>query len=567
MKTRLHTALKAAATVLGLGLLGGAQAASGCTSLYATVATGGATAIDFVNTVTGTSTQVFAPATSITAINGMALNPVTGVLYYIDRTGNAVNTLYSFNPATGANTLIGAVVPPAGNFNLNIGASFDNSTSTPRLYLMYGNYVVQEVNITTGAVVRNITINLPGTDAEGTTLTKRSVTNGGVTDSATSGDLVFSGTTAYAALDTTAGGTTTTHLMTLGNLSSFAGTALTASNARRITLGGASIQTGITNGLAIMPSGAAYLTYNTGTQPNVVPNLGTITIGSTPTVPVTSIATNSTRNYSDLSDCVVAPDVPVLTKSFGTSPIYIGTSTTLTITLGNTNPSPYYTNAAITDTFPAGLVIATTPGLTTTCTLAGGATGTTGATATAGSGSVTLPSGIRVNNGGCSYTVNVTGQTSGSKPNVIPAGSVQSGAGNSASAATATLVVNSAVTGTLLKQVRNVSTGGSLGPGPINAKPGETLEYCLTATHPGAGVADATTATIRDNLSANLGINYDLVSGAYAGNDIRIVRTAVNAGTTYASFATSVSSGLLSVSAMPFRSGATVQACFQARVR
>lgn len=551
----LHSLISAAA------LLGGAQAASGCTSLYATVTVGGGTALDFVNTVTNTSSQTYSLPAAMTTLNGLALNPVNGYLYFIDRTGG-INNLYSFNPATSTLTLVGGVTQPPGANNMVIGGTFDNSTASPRFYLFYGNYVAQEVNFTTGAVIRNITLNLPATDSEGNTLSKR-ILNG---NPGTSGDMVFSGATAYAVLDTTVGGTNTSHIVTVGNLSSVTGTSLTVSNAKRMTLGGASMVTGTTNGLAIMPSGATYITFNNGSS-NGPPTLGSVNINAAPTIPVTSLATNASRAYTDLSDCVVTPDTPTLTKSFGASTIYLNTSTTLTVNLGNTNPSPYYTNVAVTDTLPTGLVIAATPSLSTTCVLSDGTSGLTGATATAGSGALTLPSGLRVNPGGCSYTVNVTGQSSGTKNNVIPAGSVQSGAGNNATAATATLIVNGAITGTLVKQVRNVTTNGTLGPGPITAKPGEVLEYCLTGTHPGTGTADATSAVIRDDLSANLGSKFTLVSGAYAGNDIRIVRTGVSASTSYASFAASISAGMLSVSAMPFRSGASVQVCFQAQVR
>lgn len=64
------------------------------------------------------------------------------------------------------------------------------------------------------------------------------------------------------------------------------------------------------------------------------------------------------------------------------------------------------------DTLPSGLVVATPNGVTGSC---GGGT----ITATAGSGSVAL-SGAALNSGStCSFSVNVTGTTSGDKTNVV----------------------------------------------------------------------------------------------------------------------------------------------------
>ena len=66
---------------------------------------------------------------------------------------------------------------------------------------------------------------------------------------------------------------------------------------------------------------------------------------------------------------------------------------------------------------PAPIVVATPNGLTSTCTGAA-------ATAVAGSGVVTLPSGAVIPAGGCVITVNVVGTVEGSYTNTIPAGAV-----------------------------------------------------------------------------------------------------------------------------------------------
>lgn len=101
------------------------------------------------------------------------------------------------------------------------------------------------------------------------------------------------------------------------------------------------------------------------------------------------------------------------TGSDSTTP---GTARTLTIRLDNPNNAAL-TNAAFTDTLPTGLVVATTPGASTTCaggTVIASAAGTT----------VRLAGGTIPASGSCTVTVNVLSNISGSYTNTIPAGGV-----------------------------------------------------------------------------------------------------------------------------------------------
>ena len=130
------------------------------------------------------------------------------------------------------------------------------------------------------------------------------------------------------------------------------------------------------------------------------------------------------------------PGAPALSKSFAPTQVLANASSTLTITLNNASqPAAAVLSAALTDTLPAGLVIAPTPNAATTCT--GGSV-----TAVAGSGSVTLASGASIPaNGNCAITVDVTSASDGSYVNTIAAGALQTQHGNNANPATATLTV------------------------------------------------------------------------------------------------------------------------------
>src|SRR3954468_23151 len=108
---------------------------------------------------------------------------------------------------------------------------------------------------------------------------------------------------------------------------------------------------------------------------------------------------------------------PQLSKSFATSTIHQGDTTTLTFVVYNPEPNDSLTNVGFTDNLPPGLVVAALPHLS------GPTPGCTGVlTATAGSGSVSL-SGGTVPDGGysCSWSVDVTATTAGAKHNVTSA--------------------------------------------------------------------------------------------------------------------------------------------------
>ncbi|BDP44384.1 hypothetical protein DAETH_43530 (plasmid) [Deinococcus aetherius] len=541
--------------LLGLAacVSGGALAASGCTSVYALTSTG----INWVDAQSGAVTGTY--TTSFTAINGAALNPVTGQLYFIDRSAATTNTLYRYNPQTPtvAPVQIGAVTIPTRNggttTSVNVGASFDNSTGTPKLYLLYGNYVLQEVNPSTGATVRTIDLNLANGAQNSTTAISNATT--------TNGDIVFVGSTLYALLDgeTTAAGSGGMFYANFGTVAASGVTALSSSSVVRITSGGTNVARGIYNGISYDPVTARTVlsSGSTGSSGTVLLNTSS---GATTVL-------GSAANLTDMTDCGNTPDPPTIAKSFNSATVLVNQNSRVTLTFGNTNPTPFYMRSAVTDTLPTGVVVASTPNPSTTCTSSTGGAATV--TATAGSGSVTLASGTSIPGGGCTLSFDVTANSTGSKVNTIAVGGVVSTAGTNAVVGTATLTVNNAITGTINKRQRNVTQSGTLGTAAVSAKPGETVEYCLTAAHAGTGYADATTATLRDVIPSPL---VPLTNSYGTGQDVRITR---NAGTsyTYATLASdsdtatyTSSSRVLGINILPFTAGTTVEVCFQAQV-
>ncbi len=221
--------------------------------------------------------------------------------------------------------------------------------------------------------------------------------------------------------------------------------------------------------------------------------------------------------------------LPPLTgaKSFAKSPIAMGETTLLTITITNPNiaPTPALTGVALTDDLPSNIRVAASPAPTTTCT--GGTV-----TAAAGSGTVALtgasvpaasgPNGSIVN-GSCQITVPVIGIAPGAQTNTIPAGNLSADVvGPSTTPFSAPIEV--LAPGLAITKANDDADGIVEG--------GQTLTYTLTVTNSGTiaqtgltvddvlppGVTYARESTVvtqgtttRDNAPG--GANPDLVGG------------------------------------------------------
>lgn len=132
---------------------------------------------------------------------------------------------------------------------------------------------------------------------------------------------------------------------------------------------------------------------------------------------------------------VTAPGDVAIGKVFSPTAISPGGISTLTITLLNHNPGVATLTAVLTDTLPAGLVVAPIPNATTSC-------GVGVPTAVAGTSTVSLPIGTTIPSGvpgTCSVTVDVTAAAPGSYLNTLPVGALVTDLGSNAALASATL--------------------------------------------------------------------------------------------------------------------------------
>lgn len=178
------------------------------------------------------------------------------------------------------------------------------------------------------------------------------------------------------------------------------------------------------------------------------------------------------------------PFPPVIIKSFGVATIPLNGTTSLTFTVQNSNTGLGLTGIGFSDAFPAGLVVATPNGLTGTC--GGGAV-----TATAGTNSVALSAGTIPANSSCSFSVNVTGTTAGTKNNTT--GNVQSteaGPGGTASAS-----VNVLLPPSIVKAFGAASIG-------LNG----STSLTFTITNPSANAVAETGVAFTDNFPAGIAV-------------------------------------------------------------
>src|SRR5437016_6511334 len=189
--------------------------------------------------------------------------------------------------------------------------------------------------------------------------------------------------------------------LTVANASAtVCGGTLTTTNPTTISLSGATINTNSQCQFSVTVTGAASGQY-TNTTGNVTSTNG------------------GTGNTATANLTVASP--PTITKAFGAASILLNASTSLTFNINNPNTTLALTGVAFTDTLPAGLVVATPNGLSSTC---GGT-----ATAVAGSGSVSLSGGTLAVSASCTLSVNVTGTTAGVKNNSVQVTSTEGGTG------------------------------------------------------------------------------------------------------------------------------------------
>jgi uncharacterized repeat protein (TIGR01451 family) len=181
---------------------------------------------------------------------------------------------------------------------------------------------------------------------------------------------------------------------------------------------------------------------------------------------------------------VFAP--PTITKAFSPTTVALNGTSTLTLTITNPAANPAGVNGVtVSDVFPAGLEVHTTPGATNTC---GG-----GFVAPAGATNIALTGGaIGTAGGSCSVSVTVRGTTSGAKLNTT--GAVSSTEGGSGLTASATLNVFAPPTVTK-----------AFSPTSIQLNQISTLT--ITITNPASNSSGVTGVAINDPFPAGLEVD------------------------------------------------------------
>jgi len=158
-----------------------------------------------------------------------------------------------------------------------------------------------------------------------------------------------------------------------------------------------------------------------------------------------------TGNVATANLTVIAPGATTISKTFGTSFVTVGRSTSLSFLITNPNASTALTGIAFSDTLPAGLVVATPNGLTGSC-------GAGTITAAAGGSTISRAGGTLAAGGSCTFTLNVTGTTPGLKTNTTT--TVTSTEGGADGVTTASITVGEIPVPVFEEPRRVVGAGG-----------------------------------------------------------------------------------------------------------
>lgn len=270
-------------------------------------------------------------------------------------------------------------------------------------------------------------------------------------------------------------------------------------------------------GGSIAPSGAVSVYEEDTTTFTLTPDPGAVIDNVTGTCGGT-LSGNTFTTGLITSDCTVIANFvlppPSVSKAFSPDTVEEGENSTLTITLTNPKLTSATLTAPLVDNLPAGL---NATSATTNCGLV--LTGGAHVNAT----SITLPAGVVLAaQSSCQIVATVNAATAGVYVNTIPAGALQTSAGNSADPATATLTVTGhpeidvAPTSLSATQVTNTGTVSTL---TINNLGTSDLTWTIDETN---RQLNAPSALLYDNgpLVTNAG-------AGFGGADVSAVQTAV----------------------------------------
>jgi uncharacterized protein YhjY with autotransporter beta-barrel domain len=192
--------------------------------------------------------------------------------------------------------------------------------------------------------------------------------------------------------------------------------------------------------------------------------------------------------------------------AFAPASIPSGTTSRLTITLGNANAAPATLTAVLTDTLPIGMSVANPAALGGTC----------GAGATAAAGSVSLATGTAIPPGGCTVQINVTATST--TPNTyytdsIAAGALQTTLGANPASASGTLAAQATAVVPRLVGLSQAAAakalqaaGFALGAVTKGPGPGTVPYNAIFSQTPQAGTAAAAGSAVAVTISTGAGL-------------------------------------------------------------
>ncbi len=469
---RFFTCLALAIT--GLVLTSGvASAQSACGALYGIVdndgtAAGTVASLRYFNTTTNQWVNLGnlnGGAAPVAGFNALAGSSVTGLLYYVNRTTRELRSINTnTSPFTEASVIAAVTVPPNVSATTNIlGATTDLAGN---LFLL----ATSPITGSTNSVAYISQVN-PATGVLTVPWTTVTLTTAGTPQLGGSGDIYCDSANACFLI------TNTTPQPTRYPLNLTAGVSFAKVTSPSAVITGAdSFQIG---SVAVNP--ATQVVY----------------IGATTTFSLAGLAAtplNNTDVVVDMGNCFPSPAVPTVAKSV--SKPYSAASpgtTTMVLTLGNTNTTSIYLFSAFSDILPVGMVVASPTALTSTCSSALGTP-----TTSIGSTSVTFAAGGKIPPGGCSISFDVSATASVTAyTNTIPAGALVTSAGNSLNTATAVFKV-----GTDFSAVKSQCQGicGVTTTSAISTYGGQTLQYVLTISNSTLGGTG--TVSFTDTLPA-----------------------------------------------------------------
>ena len=219
------------------------------------------------------------------------------------------------------------------------------------------------------------------------------------------------------------------------------------------------------------------------------------------TITGAAVTTNEgVSNEEPTSAELVIATPPGIDKQFSPAVIPVGGTSTLTIIFDNSNSSDITLTSLFTDilpTAPGNIVVAAIPNIVKTCPGV--------VTAGAGSATVRYANGATIPAGGCTISVDVTGNTAGEHINNIPAGNLRTTAGDNQQPANSSLLISPLgfISGKVFED-NNVTPNGSFNSGTDTPVAGVSIELhagvdCTAPLFSAAGLTNPATTDSQGN--------------------------------------------------------------------